>query len=166
MKYTLMLAGLVLTCTLMLGASSAQAQTYTTTGTSGQGSVAVGTGIMPVLYNSSGQSVNTSGGSLAPGYYYLTTDAHQQVYYYGDGTFYNSTTGLFGGNVSNPTGAAGSYTVYGSGSAGTVGIPNTGVGGDAGVVWAMLAFSLLASLAGGVYVVRAYRRTVTPSTTA
>jgi hypothetical protein len=147
MKSKLILSALVLGCVLAVS-TAVSAQT---------------TGTMPTLYNSSGQSVNTSGGTLQRGYYFLSpSGTGSQVYYYGDGTYYNFATGAFEGNVANSTGGAGSYmipaaTTGGSGTGGTVGIPNTGVGGDAGVAWAVLAMSAFAAALGVLYIVRARR---------
>jgi hypothetical protein len=121
------------------------------------GTAQAATGVMPVLYNSSGVAVNTSGGVLQAGTYYLGTGATQPVTYFGDGSFYNAATNMYGGSVYNPTGAAGIYNIPAQGEApdpGPVGIPNTGAGGDAMGVWALLALSGSAAVAGAFYLAR------------
>ena len=115
------------------------------------------TGMMPVLYNSSGQAVNSSTSTttaLPAGTYYLQPGSSQPVNYLGNGIYYNPATQSYGGSVYNQNGQAGSYTVPAStGSMGTtgtsVGIPNTGAGGDVFTTWLALLFSALA-IAGGV----------------
>ena len=108
------------------------------------------TDLMPVFYNSAGQAVNTSGGTLPAGTYYQMPGQLGPVTYYGNGTFMYNLTGVFGGSVYNPTGQAGSYTVPAV-STPSVGIPNTGAGGNAISVSIILALSALASVAGLFY---------------
>lgn len=137
MKITSILSVLVFVAVLAL-AGGAYAQT---------------TGMMPVLYNASGTAVNTSGGTLVSGTYYLATGALDSVTYYGDGTFRYDLTGTFGGSVYNPSGQAGNYTIPAQ-SVPSVGIPNTGAGGGAMNVFIVLALSALASAFGFMYVNR------------
>jgi hypothetical protein len=124
-------------------------------------------GTMPVLYNASGQAVNTSGGVLPAGTYYLGTGSTQPVTYFGDGSFYNAATRMYGGSVFNPTGAAGTFTIPAAGEApaptpgtgtgtgtGSVGVPNTGMGGEASLLWAVLGLSAVAGVAGASYLAR------------
>ncbi len=122
----------------------------------------VSVGVMPVLYDSDGDPVNTSGGVLLRGIYYLDTEGDVPVTYFGDGSFYNPATRMYGGSVYNPTGRAGSYTIPYSFSEvpptvipTTVGIPNTGLGGGNSLTtWAILAISALVSVAGVSYISR------------
>ncbi len=107
-------------------------------------------GTMPVLYNSSGDAVNTSGGTLAAGTYYLMSNGTHPVRYSSDGTYYDPATNLYGGSVFNPTGAAGTYTVPGT----VPGVPNTGAGGDALATWMTLALSAGAACVGAAYLAR------------
>src|SRR4051812_1936413 len=101
---------------------------------------------MPVLYNQSGMQINAGNTSALPaGYYYLGTGGTRQVYYYGNGTYFDPATGEFGGSVNNPSGQAGvnlgymtntgvytgsTGTTGTTGSGSTPGVPNTGSGGD------------------------------------
>ena len=137
MKITTILSFLMLVAVLAF-AGGASAQTV---------------GTMPVLYNASGQTVNTSGGTLPSGTYYLATGALDPVTYYGDGTFRYDLLGTFGGSVYNPTGQAGNYTIPAQ-SLPSVGIPNTGAGGNALSTSIILAFSALAGVLGFLYVTR------------
>jgi len=112
------------------------------------------TATMPVLYNSVNQPANTSGGTLPAGNY---TDASgHQIYYYGNGTYYDSTTQTYGGSIYNPSGAAGAslnYDVNNSAVTGTTpGVPNTGAGGSATATWLTLAIAGLVVLGGSAYV--------------
>lgn len=111
----------------------------------------------PALYNSSGTEVNSGTTQLAAGYYYLAPGAQSdtEVYYNGDGTYVDQTTGLYGGSVSDPNGTAGVSLIYGTKTAtpsmGTVapGVPNTGAGGEAFASWmTLIATGMIA--AGGV----------------
>jgi hypothetical protein len=107
---------------------------------------------MPTLYNQAGTPVNTGTGRLAAGYYYLQPGGVGQIYYYGDGTFYNPATNLFGGSVSNPNGTAGVTLNYATtGTVTTPGVPNTGLGGGAQSIWLALIVSALVAMAGTGY---------------
>ena len=108
---------------------------------------------MPVLYNTSGQQVNAGSTTAVPaGYYYLGLNSTQQVYYYGNGTYYNAATGTYGGSVSNPFGTAGANLGYvTSGTAVYPGVPNTGAGGGALATWVTLALASLIVASGVVY---------------
>lgn len=114
-----------------------------------------GRATMPTLYDQSGNVVNSTAASkLGPGYFYLSPGGQQQVYYYGNGTFYNPATGTYGGSVNNPRGTAGvdlGYVNSGTAIAANPGVPNTGAGGDAPMNWAVLAASALVVLAGGAF---------------
>lgn len=111
---------------------------------------------MPVLYNSSGNTVNTSGGTLSAGTYYLGGTPSQgghQVQYLGNGTYYDPTTLTYGGSVSDPNGTAGvsfGYTVPST----SPGIPNTGAGGNASTTWFVLIASAVVALGGMAYISR------------
>ncbi len=111
--------------------------------------------IMPALYNAAGMEVNMNNTPLAAGYYFLAPNAQStsQVYYNGDGTFVNQSTGLYAGSVSNPNGTAGVALVYGTRATGSVGAPNTGAGGDAAMVWTTLVATGLIAAAGASYLV-------------
>ena len=88
------------------------------------------TATMPILYSQTGSAVNVaSNTSLSAGWYYLQSNGSSasQVYYYGNGTYYNANTGQYGGSVGDPNGTAGVSLNYTS----TPGIPNTGAGGAA-----------------------------------
>jgi hypothetical protein len=75
------------------------------------------TATMPVLYNQNNQAVNTGSGYLAPGYYNLVNgNVTNQVYYYGNGTFYNPSTQMYGGSVTDSSGTAGVALNYHSSS--------------------------------------------------
>lgn len=130
-------------------------------------------GQMPVLYSSTGTAMNTSGtSSLGAGYYYLSPGG-QQVYYFGNGTYYNPATGEYGGNIGNPTGRAGSYTAtyYPVAQAPTQtvpgvadnsltpGVPNTGAGGGSLAAWVTLVVSGVA-MVGGLIALAWSRRNV------
>jgi hypothetical protein len=143
-------AGIAIASVLALGISFAGAMVAsaqeTTNGTT-----------MPAIYNSAGMEVNTSSTApLASGYYYLATGAQSttEIYYNGDGTFVNESSGLYGGSVSDPNGTVGVTLVYGT-KEGTVlaGVPNTGVGGNAMAVWMTLVVTGLITAAGVSYLV-------------
>lgn len=114
---------------------------------------------MPVLYNSTGQVVNSGNTTaLGAGYYFLNANGTSQVYYYGNGTYYNAATGEYGGSVSNPLGTSGASLGYVNNTSvvtGTTypGVPNTGVGGEAAATWTTLALSGLIVLLGSTYLV-------------
>jgi hypothetical protein len=64
---------------------------------------------MPVLYDQNGAEMNTNGGYLAAGYYFVNggvSTGGRQVYYFGNGTYYDAATMTYGGNTSNASGAA------------------------------------------------------------
>lgn len=110
---------------------------------------------MPAIYNSGGVEVNMSNGApLAAGYYYLApgAQADSQIYYYGNGTFVDQTTGIYGGSVSDPDGTAGVTLVYGTREGTTLpGAPNTGAGGEADAVWMTLIVTGVLAVAGASY---------------
>jgi hypothetical protein len=112
---------------------------------------------MPALYNSAGMEVNISNTApLGAGYYYLAPGAQSntQVYYYGNGTFVDQTTGIYGGSVSDPNGTVGVTLVYGTLEGTTVpGAPNTGVGGNSTAVWMTLIITSVLAIAGVSYLV-------------
>ena len=106
-------------------------------------------GTMPMLFNQNNVEVNGSNTYLAAGYYNLA--GGQQVYYYGNGTFYNATAQTYGGSVNNPSGMAG-VSIGSAGSAATApGLPNTGVGGNAAMNWTILLASAAIAVAGIAY---------------
>lgn len=109
---------------------------------------------MPVFYNQTGQPVNTGNTALPAGYYYLQSNGQGQVYYYGNGVYYDATAKTYGGSVHDPSGTAGVALNY---AAGTVAVtptaPNTGLGGNAASVWAALVLSATVVLAGAAYIV-------------
>ena len=121
---------------------------------------------MPALYNQSGAQVNNGNTSALPaGYYFLQTGAQgTQVYYYGNGTYYDPSTGVYGGSVSDANGTAGALLNYTSvGTTGTVsvtspGVPNTGAGGNASMTWLALAISGAVLVGGASYLVMMARR--------
>lgn len=108
--------------------------------------------MMPTLYDQSGNPVNTTNTHLQAGNYYLSTGGQHQVYYYGNGTYYDASIGQYGGSVSNPNGTSGAGLGYVNSTATVVasapGVPNTGAGGDAPVTWAILVASALIVLIG------------------
>lgn len=153
----------VIAAVLMAGAiapvASAQTQTYAT---------------MPTFYSASGQPVNVGNTTALPAGYYYLSPGGQQVYYYGNGTYYNPATGMYGGSVNNSLGTAGynlGYTTtyadpnnlyQGSGgatgsSASYPGVPNTGLGGEALATWITLVLSLGVVIAGVSYLVATRR---------
>lgn len=158
-------AGLLIA--VLVGVSlSAHAQTTTNSTTSStntssvfpiSGASSPSSGSMPVLYNSSGSALNNSGANnMSAGWYYLSNG--NQVYYYGNGTYYDPASGTYGGSISNPNGTAGyvypmtGTSNVGSGAYTTPGVPNTGGGGNAGTNWALLAISALGAILGATYV--------------
>ncbi len=66
--------------------------------------------LMPALYSQTGIQVNTGAFYVAAGYYNLS--GGQQVYYYGNGTYYNPATRTYGGSVLNSSGKAGVTVGY------------------------------------------------------
>lgn len=114
---------------------------------------------MPVFYNAQGQQVNGAGSAALPaGYYYLQPNGQgQQVYYYGNGTYYDPSIGQYGGSVSNPNGTAGANLGYTNGTVGqydnttTPGVPNTGAGGGALAAWLTLILAGSAVVLGVMY---------------
>ncbi len=138
MKIRSFLAVIFLLAAAFAFAGSAHAQTF---------------GTMPVLYNASSQPVNTSGGTLPAGTYYLQTGGVEPVTYFAGGTFYDPATRMTGGSFFNPTGAAGVYAIPDN-TGTTLGIPNTGAGGNAAAVWALLLVSGLVAVLGGTYLAR------------
>ncbi len=134
---------------------------YTTTGTGYTGTVGA-MATMPTLYNSSGQPVNVNTtGPLAAGYYYLAPGAQHQVYYYGNGVYYDPSTGTYGGSsVYDPNGTAGVSLGYSAAVtsadyvSGTPGVPNTGMGGEATATWITLVLAGLIVAGGVTYLVR------------
>lgn len=109
---------------------------------------------MPILYNAEGVAVNTGDDVLPEGYYFLDAGGNREVYYYGDGTYYDLTTANYHGNSGNPTGKAGVFTVNDT----EAGVPNTGVGSASFRNWATFAMVALVVLAGGAYFVVLNRR--------
>jgi len=72
-------------------------------------------GVMPAIYTQNNVQVNSTNSSLAAGYYYLANA--DRIYYFGNGTFYDQTSQVYGGTISDPSGMAGvalSYTSYAS----------------------------------------------------
>lgn len=114
---------------------------------------------MPTLYNQSGVAVNNMTNTyLSAGWYYLApgAQASNQVYYYGNGTYYNANTQLYGGSVNDPNGTAGVSLGYvNSVNVNAPGIPNTGAGGNSTMVWTTLVLSGLVTAAGLAYLVNA-----------
>lgn len=140
----------------------------TATGTSTITSTIANPAIMPTLYNQSGSPVNTGGGSLAAGWYYL--QGGRQIYYYGNGTYYDPIAGTYGGSVNNPTGAAGANlynfaqtpgTGTGTGTGGTgvtPGLPNTGSADRAMYNWMTLAILGAIIITSLVYLARTTKK--------
>ena len=99
--------------------------------------------MMPVLYDQAGNPVNTGTGTLGAGYYYLgggpSTGGHQ-IYYYGNGTYYDATTQTYGGSTGDPNGTSGAALNYVAPTV-TPGVPNTGAGGMAAYNWTILILS-------------------------
>ena len=115
-------------------------------------SVTAGGSTMPPLYNSSNTQVNSTSAYLPAGYYFLA--GGQQVYYYGNGTYYNATAGVYGGSVNNPNGLAGVSLGYVASASTVPGLPNTGAGGNALLNWMLLVASALVASAGLSYLIR------------
>lgn len=117
--------------------------------------------MMPVLYNQNGAAVNNGTTAVPAGYYYLQPGVpSSQVYYYGNGTYYNASTGEYGGSINNPNGTSGAglgYTTSGT-VASTPGVPNTGAGGNAAMTWTILAVSAAIVVAGALYLGREFSR--------
>ena len=113
---------------------------------------------MPVLYDGSGAAVNTGTGNLTAGYYYLfggPSQGGRQVYYYGNGTYYDPVTMSYGGSVSDPYGTAG--VTINLAQATTPSAPNTGAGGYATSNWLILVAAALAVSGSLAYIgMRAY----------
>ncbi len=113
--------------------------------------------VMPTLYNQNGVAVNTNNTAPLPaGYYYLQPSAlaSSRVYYYGNGTYYDESTHLFGGNVTNPNGVAGvslGYAAVTSMIVSSPGVPSTGAGGGAPTLWSIVIASAAVLVAGGAY---------------
>ncbi len=139
--------------------TSASGPTMTTTSGPAVATAATASGgseftVMPILYNSSGVAMNTGTGSLPAGYYFTAPSGGMQVYYYGNGTFYNPTTGLYGGSVSNPSGRAGPISIAIAQVPTTPGVPNTGVGGNSAILWAELIVAVGLVIVGMTYLAR------------
>lgn len=119
--------------------------------------------VMPTLYNQSGTAVNSGNTALAAGWYYTQANGSSasQVYYYGNGTYYDPNTRMYGGSVGNPNGTAGVSLGYSgsvlavSGTPAVPGVPNTGAGGMTSLNLAILLGSGLAVIVGAAYVIRA-----------
>ena len=140
MKKSYIAIGLVALALLFAGSSGVHAQATT----------------MPVLYDQNGTAVNNSTTVLGAGYYYLNGSPAQgghQVYYYGNGTYYDPATQSYGGSVSDPNGTAGVSLNYVAPTV-TPGVPNTGAGGMAAYNWAVLIISGLALVASATYIVQ------------
>jgi hypothetical protein len=72
---------------------------------------------MPALYDQNGTQANVGNGYLIAGYYYLgnsPTSGGHQIYYYGNGTYYDGTIGQYGGSVNDQNGTAGVALNYGT----------------------------------------------------
>ena len=106
------------------------------------GTTVVSTDAAPIFYNQAGQAVNPMGAALPAGIYYLANG--NQVEYYGNGTYYNPTTKMYGGMIFSGMAA----------TAATPGIPNTGMGGQAAMNWFLLAATALVFLGTTVYISR------------
>jgi hypothetical protein len=82
---------------------------YTSSVSQPVGSIVMASGhfmaMMPTLYNKNGVVVNANGGILPAGYYSLSPSG-TQIYYYGNGTYYNPSVLMYGGSVTNPNGTA------------------------------------------------------------
>jgi hypothetical protein len=121
------------------------------------------TATMPVIYNQAGAAVNLTNSYLPAGYYYLGNNpaGTHQIYYYGNGTFYDPSIQQYGGSVGDPNGTYGvslGYIIPSGTVSGTAGLPNTGLGGDAVMNWSILAISALIAIAGSGYLAAASRR--------
>jgi hypothetical protein len=137
-----------------LGVSSVNAQSVT----------------MPALYDQSGTQVNSANSTsrLQAGTYYLNNNGTNEVYYYGNGNYYDPRTMTYWGTNTNSNGAAGTGiinlsaslaqtntntntgntgtgdTTTGSDTTLTPGVPNTGAGGAALTNWLLLIGSISA----------------------
>ncbi len=108
---------------------------------------------MPVFYDVNGNEVNTNndGSFLQAGTYYRNSNGTGEVFYYGNGRFYDPSTMTYWGSEVNSTGASGvaisnltpTFAQDNSGVF-TPGVPNTGAGGQAVTNWLMLAGVVLA----------------------
>ncbi len=110
--------------------------------------------MMPTLYDQSGNPVNAGTAAVPAGYYYLSTGSQHQVYYYGNGTYYDASIGQYGGSISNPNGTSGAGLGYVNSSsviASVPGVPNTGFGGDASGNWTLLIVSGVVTLVGAAF---------------
>jgi hypothetical protein len=124
--------------------SSESAPVTTTTGTP----IPASSGATPLFYSSNGTVLNSGGTLLPAGNYY--NQSGQQVYYYGNGTYYNPVTELYGG------------TAFGTAAvAAAPGVPDTGFGGDAPTNFAILAAAGIILIAGTAYLARSSRREIT-----
>lgn len=119
---------------------------------------------MPTFYNTSGQPVNVGITTALPAGYYFLSPGGQQIYYFGNGTFYNPASGTYGGSVSNTLGVAGYNLGYSSSVTDPVnvrttypGVPNTGTGGEALATWITLILSAAIVLSGAAYLVATRR---------
>ena len=113
------------------------------------------TATMPALYNQNGAEVNSGSGTLGAGYYYLGGGPSQgghQVYYYGNGTYYDATTQTYGGSVTDPNGTAGVVLNYANTTTTVPGVPNTGAGGQAASNWLVLLLAGAAFLVSTAYI--------------
>lgn len=122
-----------------LSVLSVNAQTYT----------------MPALYDQQGNQVNDADNTtpLNAGKYYLNSNGTNEVYYYGNGNYYDPRTLIYWGTQTYTNGAEGATIMNLSQSiaqtnAGnttvTPGVPNTGAGGAALTNWLMLIGGLSA----------------------
>jgi hypothetical protein len=120
------------------------------------------TATMPTLYSQSGVAMNVSTNTYLPaGWYFLQPGgaAASQVYYYGNGTFYNANTMTYGGSIGDPNGTAGVVLNYTS-PVGTPGLPNTGAGGNSAMVWMTLILSGMVAVAGLAFLANSRPRLV------
>ena len=114
---------------------------------------------MPTFYDQAGNQVGANGASMPAGYYYLQTGGGHQIYYYGNGTYYDPTTQTYGGMINGANGTTGSTGGTGStGSTGTVGFPNTGEGGNAAANWALIVTSGALAIGGAAYLTATRRK--------
>ncbi len=139
-KLTYTTAGAVMLISTILGPISVFAQQQAT---------------MPALYDQSGNQVNNGNTSVPAGYYYLQPGGqmNSRVYYLGNGTYYNPSTGMYGGSINNPSGKSGVPLGYSEAvlAVNAPGVPNTGTGGDAFYTWMMLIVSGIVAIAGVIY---------------
>jgi hypothetical protein len=98
-------------------------------------------GATPVFYNApNGTAANPGGTPLNAGYYYASNG--DQVYYYGNGTYYDPTTQTYGGQA------------FGTSASLVPGVPNTGAGGMATETWLVLLASLAIAGSGIAFITR------------